>query len=64
MPAKHLTINQTDNRQEMTESQRKELLQNVFDKLEKYARISKLEKALKLDETHLHAWLDAWEGPE
>ena len=48
----------------MTDIQRKDLLQSVFDKLEKHARISKLEKALKLDESHLQAWLDAWEGPQ
>ena len=54
---------QTDNRSDMTDIQRKDLLQSVFDKLEKHARISKLERALKLDESHLQAWLDAWEGP-
>ena len=49
----------------MTEKERLTLLQSVFDKLEKYARISRLEKALGLDEEkHLHAYLEAWEGPE
>ena len=63
-PVKQISMAQTDNRNEMTEIQKKELLQNVFDKLEKHARISKLERALKLDESHLHAWLEAWEGPQ
>ena len=59
-----ITMAQTDNRSEMTEGQKRELMQNVFDKLEKHARISRLERALKLDERHLQAWLDAWEGPQ
>ena len=63
VPIRQITIAQTDNRREMTASQRIELMQNVFDKLEKHTRISRLEKALKLDESHLQAWLDAWEGP-
>ncbi len=40
-------------------------MQSVFDKLEKHARISRLEKKLGLNENlHLQVWLDAWEGPE
>ena len=40
-------------------------MQTVFDKLEKHARITRLEKKLGLsEEQHLQVWLDAWEGPE
>ena len=59
-----LNLLQTDNRREMSTREKRELMQNVFDKLEKNARITRLERELGLKETHLHAWLEAWEGPE
>ena len=61
---KKMSIVSSDNKNQMTDAQKKELMQAVFDKLEKHARLSKLERNLGLTETHLHGWLDAWEGPQ
>ena len=36
----------------------------VFNKLEKHARMAKLEKALGIKEEHLHNWLNSWEGEQ
>ena len=55
---------QTDSHCKMTESQKRDLMQKVFDKLEKHTRLSKLQKALQLEENKTHDWLEAWEGPE
>ena len=48
----------------MTEGQRLELMQKVFDKLEKHSRMNKLEKTLNLKEPQMQQWLESWEGPE
>ena len=58
---------------QMTEAEKKtkmpkadalKLKLKVFNKLEKFARMSKLEKALGIKEEHLHSWLNAWEGEQ
>ena len=48
----------------LSDYEQKELKKRVFNKLEKYARMSKLEKSLGVKEEHLQAWLNAWEGQE
>ena len=48
----------------MAETERAALLQKVFDKLEKNARINRLEREFRIKETQVHSWLEAWEGPE
>ena len=40
------------------------LKQKVFNKLEKHARMAKLEKALGIKEEHLQSWLNSWEGEQ
>lgn len=46
----------------MPKAEAHKLKLKVFNKLEKHARMSKLERALNLKEEHLHNWLNAWEG--
>ena len=46
-----LTMAQTDDRNPMTDAQRKELLQKVFDKLEKHARMTRVERMFGLKES-------------
>ncbi len=48
----------------MTSKQKKELMQKVFDKLEKHARLTKIERIFELKEEQCQTWLETWEGEE
>ena len=39
-------------------------MQKVFDKLEKHARLTRLERVFGLKEEKVQTWLDRWEGEE
>ena len=49
---------------QMPKGEALKLKQKVFNKLEKHARMTKLERALGIKEEHLHNWLNAWEGEQ
>ena len=55
---------QTDTRCTMTDKQKRELMQKVFDKLEKHARLTRIERMFGLKEPQMQTWLESWEGEE
>ena len=57
-------MNETEKKQKMPKAEALKLQMKVFNKLEKFARMSKLEKALGIKEEHLNSWLNAWEGEQ
>ena len=59
-----MTETETEKKTKMPSAEAKKLKLKVFNKLEKFARLSKLEKALGIKEEHLNSWLNAWEGEQ
>ena len=55
-------MTEAEKKTQMPEAEARKLKIKVFNKLEKHARMVKLEKALGIKEEHLHNWLNAWEG--
>ena len=59
-----VSMTETEKKSKMPKGEALKLMMKVFNKLEKHARMSKLEKALGIKEEHLHSWLNAWEGEQ